>query len=287
MTSTTTTAAPIVIGTRVHCILPHAGEGIVTAITGQQDPASCNVQAGYIHHGGRAHFDVVFLNGSRSPACPESIVRGVQWRILPGIADAEQIAAALANVACVNAMRADAAQRAKAAFAAAVDAIRARPELAKLEQGDDTSSGKLAAKNIRAQLRTAFPGVKFSVRVRHYAAVGVSWTDGPTRAAVEAITKNYEAGSFNGSEDIYENSRSPWTSVYGGVDYLTLSRDHSPAHIGRAIVALFNARDFDGIEQPTPQDYANGTTSRIRVPGEEWDLGVLIRSAAHDMEAGA
>jgi hypothetical protein len=287
VTNPTTTTAPIVIGTRVSCILPHGGEGIVCAITGEQDPASCKVMGGVIHSGGRASFDVVFLNGNRSPSCPEAIIRGVQWRILPGVASAEQIAAALANVACVKAMRADAAQRAAAAFAAEVDALRARPELAKLEQGDDTSSGTLAAKNIRAQLRAAFPRVKFSVRKRHYGAVSISWTDGPTAAAVDAITNNYKAGRFNGSEDIYESSRSPWTTVFGGAEYVSTSRDHSPAHITRAIAALFNARDLDGIEQPTAEDYASGKASRVRVPGEQWDLGVLIRSAAIDMEAGA
>lgn len=282
-----TITAEITIGTRVHCVLSYCGEGIVCGIKGEQNPASCKVTGGVLHSGGAAHFDVVFLNGSQSPACPEAVIRGVQWRILPGLADAEQIAAALANVACVKAMRANAASNAKAAFAAAVDELRARAELAKLEQGDDTSSGTLAAKNIRAQLRAAFPRVKFSVRKRHYGAVSISWTDGPTAAAVDAITNNYKAGRFNGSEDIYESSRSPWTTVFGGAEYVSTSRDHSPAHITRAIAALFNARDLDGIEQPTAEDYASGKASRVRVPGEQWDLGVLIRSAAIDMEAGA
>ena len=282
-----TITAEITIGTRVHCILPYAGEGIVCSIAGEQDPASCKVTGGVLHSGGRAHFNVVFLNGSQSPACPESVIRGVQWRILPGVADADQIAAALANVACVKAMRANAASNAKAAFAAAVDELRARAELAKLEQGDDTTSGTLAAKNIRAQLRAAFPGVKFSVRKRHYGSVSVSWTDGPTADAVKAITNNYLAGSFDSSEGIYENAASPWTTVFGGSDYINTGRDFSPALIARAIGALADAGTLDGIEQPSAEDYTSGRASRVRVPGNEWDLGVLIRSAAHNMGAGA
>lgn len=279
-----TITAEITIGTRVHCVLSYCGEGIVCGIKGEQNPASCKVTGGVLHSGGAAHFDVVFLNGSQSPACPEAVIRGVQWRILPGLADAEQIAAALANVACVKAMRANAASNAKAAFAAAVDELRARAELAKLEQGDDTSSGTLAAKNIRGQLRAAFPGVKFSVRKRHYGAVSVSWTDGPTADAVKAITNNYLAGSFNGQEDIHEGRNSPWTTVFGGSDYITTGRDPSPALIARAIGALADAGKLDGIEQPSAEDYTSGRASRIRVPGSEWDLGVLIRSTAADME---
>lgn len=66
-----------------------------------------------------------------------------------------------------------------------------------------------AAKEIRKQLKRAFPGVKFSVRYKSFAggdSVDIRWNNGPTSKAVQDITKCYEYGHFNGMEDIYEYS---------------------------------------------------------------------------------
>jgi len=66
-----------------------------------------------------------------------------------------------------------------------------------------------AAKLIRAELKKAFPNVKFSVRSNNYAggdSVYVRWTDGPVWDAVTEITRKYQYGHFDGMEDIYEYS---------------------------------------------------------------------------------
>lgn len=66
-----------------------------------------------------------------------------------------------------------------------------------------------AAKLIRAELKKAFPSVKFSVRSRNFAggdSVGVGWINGPTRDAVTAITDKYQYGHFDGMIDLYEYS---------------------------------------------------------------------------------
>jgi uncharacterized FlaG/YvyC family protein len=54
-----------------------------------------------------------------------------------------------------------------------------------LTTATESNTTKLAAKNIRILLKKHFPGVKFSVRMRDYNALYVSWTDGPTKEAVE------------------------------------------------------------------------------------------------------
>lgn len=61
------------------------------------------------------------------------------------------------------------------------------------------------AKLVRAALKKAFPGVKFSVRSRTYAggaSIDVGWTDGPLASQVEAIAKNYQGGGFDGMIDM-------------------------------------------------------------------------------------
>ena len=64
-----------------------------------------------------------------------------------------------------------------------------------------------AAKLIRAELKKAFPGVKFSVTSNGYSmgdSVYVDWTDGPTRDQVHSIAGKYQEGHFDGMTDSYD-----------------------------------------------------------------------------------
>lgn len=66
-----------------------------------------------------------------------------------------------------------------------------------------------AAKAIRKELKTAFPGVSFSVKSEAYSmgtSVNVYWTDGPTSKEVNSIIGKYQYGHFDGMIDCYEYS---------------------------------------------------------------------------------
>lgn len=286
----TTTAQPaaIVIGQRINCILHYCGPGIVFA-TGTP-PETISRPHVIMHRPKGATFDVVFDNGSISNGLSEGLIRGVQWRILPEVATAEQIAAALANAACRKASAQVAAENEASRHVAAVDQLRNDPAHARLEQAAGFDGGKAAAKNIRTELKAAFPGVKFSVRNRDHGALNVDWTDGPTVAAVEAITGKYKGGRFNGMEDIYEDDKSPWCDVFGRARYLFTHRDFSAELITRAIAAVF-ARypgNLKGEPVPTAEDYQKGRLHARRIPdlgGPLDQLDVAVRAQAHEMEA--
>lgn len=65
------------------------------------------------------------------------------------------------------------------------------------------------AKAIRTELKQHFPSVKFSVTSDSFSmgnSVDISWTDGPTSEQVNAITKKYQYGSFDGMTDSYNNT---------------------------------------------------------------------------------
>jgi hypothetical protein len=65
------------------------------------------------------------------------------------------------------------------------------------------------AKLIRAALKKAFPGVKFSVRSDTYsggASIRVKWLDGPTDKAVSAVAGVYASGGFDGMIDMKYSS---------------------------------------------------------------------------------
>lgn len=68
------------------------------------------------------------------------------------------------------------------------------------------------AKLIRAELKLAFPGVKFSVRSQQFAggdSVDIGYQNGPTYDAVNAIVKKYQDGDFDGMIDLYEYRPNP------------------------------------------------------------------------------
>lgn len=61
------------------------------------------------------------------------------------------------------------------------------------------------AKLVRAALKKEFPGAKFSVRSSTYsggASIHVSWTDGPTSAAVDEVVGPYAGADFDGMIDL-------------------------------------------------------------------------------------
>ena len=102
-----------------------------------------------------------------------------------------------------------------------------------------------AAKNIRTELKRAWPGLKFSVTSERFSmgdAIRINWTDGPTSKQVDAIANKYKAGSFDGMEDIYNYDTTGFNALFGDAKYITTSRDNSDAAIAAALAAV--ARKF-------------------------------------------
>jgi len=61
-----------------------------------------------------------------------------------------------------------------------------------------------AGTEIRKVLKIAFPKIKFSVRQRSGGnSITIDWENGPTVREVQAYTKDFEMGSFDGMTDMY------------------------------------------------------------------------------------
>lgn len=105
-----------------------------------------------------------------------------------------------------------------------------------------------AARAIRAELKTNFPSVTFSVRSRNFSmgdAVDIAYTDGPTLDAVQAITGKYQYGHFDGMTDMYEHSNS--RKDIPQAKFVHARREMSPET--RARLKTETAEKF-GIENP-------------------------------------
>lgn len=247
----------IVIGSVVTTNLYWLGRGVVYQIHGEQMPDTVKQMGGGVMvTGGHAKFDIVHECGKFSKRLPECILRGVQWDILDEIADAEEIRRLYENAEKREAEARREEEEETAQFNAEVERLKTAEEYAHLEQGN-CSSGKLAARNIRKELKQ-FKGVKFSVRNRHYGSVDINWTDGPTLEKVKVIINKYKDGYFNSMQDIYEYSASPFNNVFGSAQYPSAQRSYSDAMVEKAIAQLIEEYDLTFKTVPTPEDFRHG-----------------------------
>ena len=103
---------------------------------------------------------------------------------------------------------------------------------------------------VRRDLKAAFPGVTFRVRSSKYSmgsSVNVSWQDGPTAAAVNAVIDRYKAQGFDGMTDSNTNSgpvRLDDGRTVRITSFLFTNRTISPEL--RARVADWFHRHYDG-----------------------------------------
>ena len=136
----------------------------------------------------------------------------------------------------------------KKAFAEEVERLKAaHPDLV---AGSDR---KAAAANIRKLLKQ-FKGVKFSVTSDRN-SVYVRWTDGPTEKSVDEIVSKFKEGYFDGSDDCYKYTTSPWNHCFGAVRYAFPSRECSDELVQCAIDKLIAEHGGDA---PSVEDYRRG-----------------------------
>lgn len=132
-----------------------------------------------------------------------------------------------------------------------------------------------AAKNIRAELREKFPGVKFSVKSSRFSggdAIDIDWTDGPTTKAVHEIVDKYKDGDFDGMTDSYDYKRTAdrgFNESHGGAKYVHSCRRYSDSAVSNAIASL--AAEYGSERTPTVEDYRQGRIWNIKtVGGCDW-----------------
>jgi hypothetical protein len=192
----------------------------------------------------------------------KSSARFARHRLDGRMHGAPYLAQLAAAVASKNAAETSAKERADQAHAQALQRLQAEnPALmtwAKAkEAGRKLGGHTMAAHNIRIMLKAAFPGVKFSVKSDSFSmgdSVDVSWTDGPTAAEVDAITGKFSAGSFNGMDDSYTYTSSPWGELFGSSKYVNTSRSLSDAAVAEILASIYPEEST----RPTVADYHAG-----------------------------
>lgn len=171
-------------------------------------------------------------------------------------------------------------QAKQAARKSLADALKAaNPGLVPVS--DKVNALVAAAKNIRIELKRAFPGVKFSVRSDRFSggdSIDVNWIDGPTTAQVRLIIDKYKAGTFDGMTDCYNYEPCSWTAAFGDAKYVSANRSMSEAGAESAIRTVFAkyAGNLKDIARPTGADVKAGRVWAIRVPGLNDGLCELI-----------
>lgn len=210
---------------------------------------------------GPKSYDVALTDGRQ--ICG-TFLDGSRWSVADDHVAPDTLAILRAGVGAKEA--ADKANKSAGKQAFSESVAKLRTSYPHLTQG---SGPVVAAKNIRVELKRAYPSVKFSVHTSKYSggdSVRVSWADGPTAEQVEHITNKYAGGSFDGMTDSYDYKHSPWTEVYGDAKYIFCDRDYSDTMIETTIRRVCNR--LGGMEAiPTVEDYRKGQLWKFKQSG--------------------
>ncbi|PXW46329.1 hypothetical protein DFO55_1503 [Grimontella sp. AG753] len=220
----------LAVGQVVYTGLYGLGRGVISAIYGEQRPDSAKTHfGGVMVSGGKAEFDILFECGSESRRLPECILRGVQWQIFDEAVGKEEIERIRQIVKETQIAKLNKQAAADAEYAARKKELADEPKYKALEKIGNSSwtHTAIVAKNIRVELKAAYPAVKFSVRKTGYDSITVKWIDGPTVDQIRDITLKYKTGHYDMYADLHESKSTPFTDIYGGVDYLNVSREYS------------------------------------------------------------
>lgn len=155
---------------------------------------------------------------------------------------------------------------------------------------DKLSGSKLAAKNIRIELKKQFPGTKFSVR-SDYNSVRVKWKNGPSKKSVQAFTSRHDSGTFDGMTDCAGwDHTNVFGQTYGECRYVTENRDVDDD--ANLIVSKAYAAS-EGLVFDSMNDYANRehnycSISRIILAGYDIPAGHRVTGIkATDVTCGS
>ena len=102
------------------------------------------------------------------------------------------------------------------------------------------------AKEIRKAFKISFPGQKFSVRTSVYAggaSIDISYVDGPSEKAVEAVAKQFAGANFDGMTDSmsYHHSQYNGEEVSWGANFVFVNQRFSPEVEAEAKAFVKNA----------------------------------------------
>lgn len=112
------------------------------------------------------------------------------------------------------------------------------------------------AKLLRENLKTTYPGVKFSVRSKTYsggASIDVRWTDGPAEGAVQETAWLYRGATFDGMTDMksYHDALvatpdGAVEAVHFGADFIFCNREHSTGFLAALEASAIPVHDSHG-----------------------------------------
>jgi len=273
----------IKVGSRVFCVLYGGSFGTVVKIHGIPSPETIEVLfGGMMVSGGSAHYDIIWDNGTQSPQVPESIINGVQWRILDEeLVTEEEIKLLYEKAEMTKAAQIKAEKEEKEAIE------RRRYELLNdvnyshlIPLINSHQSIKEVHKNIRADLKKYFPTTKFSV-TGDYDAVRIRWTDGPQLNTLRNFIIKFESYSTDFTGDYRDPTPSAFNDVFGGKKYVFTERCVSDEAILKALTIVKNKLNLD--YDLSVEDVKNGSYYNENISGFSEPIQYYINQALKDL----
>lgn len=267
----------ITVGQWVSCKLYDLGLGVVYAIDEDVNKGTIISSHGEVttqREGGNVF--VAFLNGRKCNFSEVLLRRGIQYALVEKpLANSETIESLVTQAAEYEAKLAADKDLAAKLHREEVTALRANEALANFQQFTDRyPPASKVAKNIRLELKTAFKGIKFTVKSSGR-QTKIEWTDGVSEAQVRDLLSRYVCEHFDHDKQTRVHTFTPWHEVFGSIDSLVCSRSYSDSLVKQAINVVCDEHDTLSY---SVDEYRSGALNRQRfVDCDAYSVYQLVR----------
>ncbi|MEI8659383.1 LPD29 domain-containing protein [Vibrio sp. Hal054] len=227
----------IIVGQWVTCSLYGLGLGVIYAIDDNVNRGMVTCTKGAVttmRDGGNVF--VAFLTGRKSTLSEVLLRKGIQFALVDkGLASQDTIDSLVTQSQELDAKLAADKALSEKMYKEEVSALRSDASLSYLVKFDERyPSASKVAKNLRAELKIAFKGIKFKVTASGRRAT-VTWTDGASQQQVRQLLDRYITDRLDESQQQRIHTFTPFNEVYGSVDSINFDRNYSDEMVEQAL----------------------------------------------------
>lgn len=139
---------------------------------------------------------------------------------------------------------------------------------------DNAPRSNVVGQNIRTELKTRFPGIKFSVRCVND-TYHISWTDGPKQEEVDGVVLKYKDHHLDYTGDYMDYSPSVFNNLFGGIPYIRTSRVISDEVLSAV------AEQYKDLTEENKHTYKDDAVRRVLWDCRSLSVKHIIETIAH------
>lgn len=137
--------------------------------------------------------------------------------------------------------------------------------LTRLSSANISDRNKVAANNIRTELKRNFPTTKFRVYKQSYDCYYIEWADGASYNAVTKIVTKYKDHETDISGDYRDYNPSIFNGLFGGINYIFCNREVSEENKQKAAEEFRQTHSCYGVNEAERAYYDYDFSEKVEI----------------------